>query len=114
MATPAAAADAAATASTTITPPGGVTVSQETARALLARESVVVELPGRKGSRTTDLRPFIVAIEPGEGMLRLVTAITQAGTARPEAVIRVLFGEQAAGQGGFRIRRTALNLSPPA
>ena len=88
--------------------PDGVVVEQIEAERLMARPEVPVELKTGKGSKTVDLRPFLLDLTAKYGKMSYSAKVTPRGTARPDAVLTALLGAACTEQGGFRIRRTSL------
>jgi radical SAM-linked protein len=93
--------------------PEGVQVAPAAAQALMAQPAILVEFGTGKNRRRTDLRPFLSELVPQQGKMGFVAKVCPQGTARPEAVLTALLGEDAVRRGGFRIRRTSLSLSRP-
>lgn len=59
-------------------------------QAFLARTECLVERVSDKGSRTVDLRPYVMALDSEGDRVFLRIRITDQGTARPDEVLRAL------------------------
>ena len=93
--------------------PDGLNVEPAAIEAVMARDQVCVEIETAKGIKTVDLRPFLISLELSDGKLCFVVRVTPQGTARPDAVVKAVFGDEEARRNDFRIRRTSLSMSPP-
>ncbi len=93
--------------------PDGLSVERAALEAVMARDQVCVEIETAKGIKTVDLRPFLLSLELFDRKLRFVVRVTPQGTARPDTVVKAVFGDEEARRNDFRIRRTSLSMSPP-
>ena len=91
--------------------PDGLNVERADLEAVMARGQVCVELKTAKGVKTVDLRPFLISLELFDGKLRFAARVTPQGTARPDAVVKAVFGDGETRRNDFRIRRTSLRMS---
>ncbi|MBI4563624.1 MAG: DUF2344 domain-containing protein [Planctomycetes bacterium] len=57
---------------------------------LMAKPNVTVERRSDKGSRTVEIRRYLQALEAAPGKILMRVLVTDAGTARPEEILRAL------------------------
>lgn len=76
--------------------------------AFLAKKEHVVERSSDKGTKSVDVRPYVMALDLDGEIVYLRIRVTDAGTAKPEEVLRAL-GIEA--RGDVRIRKTYTELS---
>ena len=91
--------------------PEGLVLGTDAATKLLEQGEVPVELDSPKGRKTVDIRPFLLDLTAEKGKIRYCAMVTPRGTARPDAVLKALLGQDAAKDGRIRIRRTALTFA---
>lgn len=91
--------------------PADVPCTPQAIEALLTRETIPVERVTRKGRRSLDLRPALMALDLEGRRLRMQIRVDPGGTPRPTEVLEALLGPAGAGQAGPRLRRTRVHLA---
>lgn len=88
--------------------PGQTAGLAERIAALLAKSEHVVERPSDKGTKSVNIRPYLMDVDFDEGKVYLRIRITDSGTAKPEEALRSLGIEI---REDVRIRKTYTQLA---
>jgi hypothetical protein len=94
-------------------PEGPPPFGEQHTSALLSRDELLVERKGKNGrTNTLNVRPMLVALEWGEGVLRLELASQQRRQAKVREILALLAGEAGVEPGSFSVMKRTLEPLP--